>query len=304
MKGQSMGRLKYMVVLLGLMSLGVASARQMTPVPDISQIGVRHEYKQVGDKPLYLYVQSPPASFTGDRPAVVFFHGGGWTSGSPAMFGQQGAYLASRGMVAVHVDYRLLHKDGNDPPGICAEDAKSAMRWVRSHAKELHIQPDKIAVAGGSAGGYLAATVTLVPGLNDPGDDLSISSKGNAMMLIMPVLDNSPEGYISGLPEKDKENIPINFVDAQTPPTVILSGADDPVAKPESLRKFQKLVQGAGGRCDLIFYPGQRHGFFRNEPYTTLTLKEMAHFLETIGYLMPSNEPVKLPELGSGAKPH
>jgi acetyl esterase/lipase len=290
-------RAKFVVAFLLWMALGGTASAQMTPVPELSQIGERHEYKRVGETPLYLYVQSPPASFPGDRPAVVFFHGGGWTSGSPAMFGDQGAYLASRGVVAVHVDYRLLHKDGSDVPGICLEDAKSAVRWVRSHAKELHIQPDKIAVAGGSAGGYLAAAVTMVPGENDPGDDLSISSKGNAMMLIMPILDNSPAGYISGTVDKDKQSVPMNFVDAQTPPTIILSGADDPLAKPESLRRFQKLMQAAGGRCDLIFYPGQRHGFFRNEPYTTLTLKEMAHFLESIGYLKPSQEPVVLPKL-------
>jgi acetyl esterase/lipase len=289
-------------VLLCIMSV-VAAAGQKVPAQTAAQMGVRYEYKRVADKPLYLYVQSPPATFAGDRPAILFFHGGGWTSGNVNLFARQGAYLALRGMVAVQVDYRLLHKGGSDPPEICAEDSKSAMRWVRSHAKMLHIQPDKIAAAGGSAGGYLAAAVTLLPGVDDPGDDLNVSSKANAMLLIMPVLDNSPEGNVNGNGDKNKQYAPINFVDAKTPPTIIMSGADDPIAKPEALRRFQKLIQDAGGRCDLIFYPGQRHGFFRNEPYTSLTMKEMAHFLESLGYLQPSSAPVQLPPLSAPEGP-
>jgi acetyl esterase/lipase len=283
-------------ILLMLIS-SHAVAAQKAPAQAAGKMGVRYEYKRVGGKPLYLYVQSPPEAFAGDRPAAVFFHGGGWTSGSVDLFERQGAYLASRGMVGVQVDYRLLHKGGSDPLEICAEDSKSAMRWVRSHAKMLHLQPDKIAAVGSSAGGYLAAAVTMLPGVNDPGDDLSVSSKGNAMLLIMPVLDNSPEGDGTADGGKNKKYVPINFVDASTPPTIIMSGADDPIAQPETLRRFQKLVQDSGGRCDLIFYPGQRHGFFRNEPYTSLTMKEMAHFLESLGYLQPSSAPVRLPPL-------
>jgi len=63
----------------------------------------------------------------------------------------------------------------------------SAMRYVRSHAAELGIDPQRIAAAGGSAGGHLAAFTGLVPGLDDPKDDLAVSAKPNAMVLFNPV---------------------------------------------------------------------------------------------------------------------
>jgi len=65
-------------------------------------------------------------------------------------------------------------------------DAKSAMRFIRKHADEFQIDPDKIIASGGSAGGHLAAATALIDGYNDPSDDLSISSKPSALVLLTP----------------------------------------------------------------------------------------------------------------------
>ena len=151
-------------------------------------------YKKAGERELKLTIVNPPDWKAQDqRPALVFFHGGGWVGGGPTQFTQHSDYLATRGMVCIQVEYRLIAKGDQGPPIDCVHDAKSAMRWVRGHAAELGIDPHRIAAGGGSAGGHLAAFVGMVDGLDDPQDDLKISPKANALVLFNPVFDNGPD---------------------------------------------------------------------------------------------------------------
>jgi acetyl esterase len=93
-------------------------------------IGERFVYKQVGDRELNLFVVKPADWKASDqRPALVLFHGGGWVGGGPTQFNDQATYLATRGLVCVQVEYRLLDKSNKEPPIDCVRDAKSAMRW-------------------------------------------------------------------------------------------------------------------------------------------------------------------------------
>ncbi len=75
------------------------------------------------------------------RPAAVFFHGGGWHGGGPDHYYPQSRYLALRGMVAISVEYRTINRFGTSPKE-CVKDGKSAMRWVKAHAAELGIDPE------------------------------------------------------------------------------------------------------------------------------------------------------------------
>ena len=162
----------------------------------VTPVGEKITYKTIGDRELSLYVTKPDNwQATDKRPAVVFFHGGGWVGGSPGQFTEHSKYLASRGLVCVQVEYRLLDRNNKDLPTNCVHDAKSAMRWVRSHADELGIDPNRIASGGGSAGGHLAAFVGTVDGLDDPQDDTKVSPKSNAMLLFNPVYNNGPDGW-------------------------------------------------------------------------------------------------------------
>jgi acetyl esterase len=174
-----------------------------------------------------------------------------------------------------------------ESPRICVEDAKSAMRWVRSHAKELQIDPDKVVASGGSAGGYLAAAVAMVPGWDDPADDLSISTKPGALVLFFPGVDITP-GHHNGAerfgPDWTKY-APETYLSAKTPPTIIFAGTEDRLVTPEALKKYKALADKVGNRCELDFYPGQRHGFANKEPYTTQTLDQAIVFLKSLGYL-------------------
>src|SRR5207244_281730 len=95
-------------------------------------------------------------------PAVVFVHGGGWAGGSPFMHLKHAAQLAADGYVAAAIWYRFVP----EVPTIvgCLEDAKCAVRWMRANAESFGADPNRIAAAGGSAGGQLSAMLALTPG--------------------------------------------------------------------------------------------------------------------------------------------
>jgi acetyl esterase/lipase len=146
-------------------------------------------YKTVGDRQLNIHIHYPPGWKASDaRPAIIFFFGGGWTSGKIEQFQPQAGYFAARGLVAARADYRVKSRDGVTPDK-CVEDARSAVRWMRRNAKELGIDPQKLIASGGSAGGHLAACTMIAKSVEAEGDDLSISTIPQAMVLFNPVLN-------------------------------------------------------------------------------------------------------------------
>jgi len=266
-------------------------------------VGEPHVYKTVGDRQLKLYVTKPADwKASNQRPAIVFYHGGGWVGGVPGQFTEHSKYLASRGMVAVQVEYRLLDRKTKEPPIDCVHDAKSAMRWVRGHASELGIDPERIASAGGSAGGHLAAFVGMVDGLDDPQDDTSISAKSNAMVLFNPVYDNGPDAWgHQRVGDRYKEFSPAHNISPDDPPAIVFLGSNDKLVPVSTAEKFQQEMRDAGIRSELMIFEGQPHGFFNygkqnNEPYYA-TVIAMDKFLASLGWLEGSptlkKEPVK-----------
>lgn len=254
-------------------------------------VGKAYVYKSVEGRGLKLYVVTPEGWKPEDRrPAVVFFHGGGWVGGGPTQFSEHSKYLASRGMVAVQVEYRLLDRKGAEPPLVCVQDARSAMRWVRAHAGELGIDPGRIASGGGSAGGHLAAFVGMVEGLDDPADDRSVSPKSNAMLLFNPVFDNGPEGWgHQRVGERTKEFSPAHNVSADDPPAIVFLGSADKLIPVKTLDNFKAAMEKAGVRCEAHVYEGQPHGFFNYRSgggkYYYETVLAADRFLASLGWL-------------------
>lgn len=261
----------------------------------VEPVGDQQVYKTVDGQALHLWVAKPSGSPT--HTAIVLFHGGGWTGGTVTQFNAQTKELAQRGMVVVNVQYRLIAKaPSNESPEICLEDAKSAMRWVRSRAKDLQIDPDRIVAGGGSAGGYLAAATALVPGWDDPHDNLQVSSKPNALVLFFPVINVGPEGYNQNrFGDNPRKYSPEAYLSKNSPPTIIEGGADDKLVQPQLLKDYKAKCDAAGARCILDFYPGQGHGFANKEPYTSITLNAVIHFLKSIGYLPKDTLDVTVP---------
>ena len=120
-------------------------------------------YKVVEGRELRLFIDTPPGRAPeGGRPAVVYFHGGGWVQGTPKHLMRYSRHLAQLGVTGIRVEYRLLERKRPQAPEPCIQDAKSALRYVRARAAELDVDPRRIAAAGGSAGGHLAAFAALV----------------------------------------------------------------------------------------------------------------------------------------------
>lgn len=258
-------------------------------------------YKKVGDVDLKLFIEKPAGWKESDqRPAIVFFFGGGWVGGTPEQFKSQSQYFATRGIVGIRVEYRVIPKGDKGPPVVCCNDAKSAMRWVRTNAAQLGIDPQRIAASGGSAGGHLAAFTSMCSGIDDPTDDLKISPRANALVLFNPVFDNGPDnGYgAARVGERFKEFSPAHNITPEAPPTMVFLGGNDNLIPVSVLERFQANMEKAGVRCETHIYPGKPHGFFNREPDKTATLIEADKFLASLGWLQgeptlqkPESEP-------------
>ena len=255
-------------------------------------------YKKVGDTELKIWIFKPAEHKASDeRPAVVFFFGGGWRAGSPQQFEQHCRYLAKRGMVAMTADYRVSSRH-NTKAKSCVEDGKSAVRWIRENAERLGVDPNRIVAGGGSAGGHVAACTGVLTGFET--GNTKISSRPNAMALFNPalVLASNPELQ---LPEKLTSTLegrmgvppeqlsPWHHVKPMQPPTIIFHGKADETVPYKSAEMFAKKMREVGNRCKLKGYAGQGHGFFnygraKNAMYKQ-TVKELDQFLVALGYL-------------------
>ncbi len=115
------------------------------------------------------------------KPAIAFFHGGGWSSGSPSEFHEACERYARKGFIAFSFQYRLSRtKDGAVPhpditPVECVKDVRSAIRWIRINASEFGIDPEKIVAIGQSAGGQLALSTALIDDVNEASDNFEFS---------------------------------------------------------------------------------------------------------------------------------
>lgn len=243
------------------------------------------EYKRVGDLALTLDIFEPQDHRPGDsRPAIVFFFGGGWVKGSKNHFYPQAEYLANRGMVAICADYRTESRHGTTPAA-CVRDGKSAIRWLREHAGELGIDPNRLAAGGGSAGGQVAVATATLDGYNEVTDNLQISCRPNALVLFNPVFDNGPTGYgYDRVQDYWRSFSPIHNLHANMPPTIVFLGTEDDLIPVETGRRFQEQMQALGVRSELLLYPEEKHGFFNHSKFNE-TLFEADRFLASLGYL-------------------
>ena len=255
--------------------------------------GARAEiYKKASGDDLYLYIFEPEGhdAEKGKLPAIVFFFGGGWTGGTPAQFEQHSRYLAERGMVAICADYRVKSRQQTTPKE-CVADGKSAIRWVRANAERLGIDPDRIAAAGGSAGGHVAAATGMIDGMDDPADENpTISSKPNTLVLFNPVYDNGPENYGHARVKKWFPQIsPAHNISKDDPPAIVFLGTKDNLIPVATAEKFKKKMDAAGLKSELHLYQGQAHGFFNESKGGTEvfldTLRKADAFLVSEGYL-------------------
>lgn len=244
-----------------------------------------------GDLHLYIFDPVNPPNPTS---AIIFFFGSGWENGDPSQFFEHCKYFAARGMLAISAEYRVkeLH---NTTPFESVEDGKSAIRWVRQHAKEFKLNPRQIVAAGGSAGGHVAACTAIIEGFDNEKEDLSVRSKPDAMILFNPVVDTGKDGYgMEKIGDRALEISPVNHITRQTAPTLIFQGTEDTTVSYENVKRFASFMQLAGNNCYVIPFEGYDHGFFNygqfdNEPYEK-TIKLSDDFLAKLGFIRKTKE--------------
>lgn len=256
-------------------------------------------YKIVGKVKLEMNIYYPytfdSKTSEGKLSAIVFFFGGGWSTGDMSHFAPQSKYLAGRGMIAICPQYRTQTKHKVNPDK-CLEDAKSALRYVYAHAAELGIDKERILAGGGSAGGHLAASTVFCEKINAPTDDVKIECKPKALILFNPVVDNSNKGYgYNRVKDYWKDFSPMHNIGKNSLSTLFMIGDSDHLISVSTAEEFKKRIELNSGYCELIVYKNAKHGFFNKNKccktinYYKKTIHAMDKFLTKLGYLSLKN---------------
>jgi acetyl esterase/lipase len=242
-------------------------------------------YKKASGRELYLHVFEPKDWKASDRRSCfVVIHGGGWTGGEPRRMYPFANHFAQRGMVGISVQYRLLNAEQGTTVDDCVKDGRSAVRFVRSHAASLGIDPEKIIVSGGSAGGHVAVGTALFEGVDEAGESTAVSSVPNALVLLFPVIDTSKAGYGNAkLGDRWQALSPVHQVRGKVPPTIIFHGTGDTVTPFAGAEAFRDAMRKAGNRCELDVHEVGKHGYLMFDRQLYLdTLQKTETFLESV----------------------
>lgn len=226
---------------------------------------ILHDYKQLEDGTHLKIKALYPDNYKPDQkqyPAIVFYFGGGWNGGTYDHLLPQAKYFSSKGYIVYNVQYRTKSSHGTTPR-IALEDARSAMRWIKSHAETENIDLNNIFAGGGSSGGCLAAALGFESDINDINDDLSISTKPNGLILFNPVYDNSANGYgYDRVKDYWEDFSPMNNLSSNTPPTFVVLGTEDTLVPAETAEKYKSVLENYNVYTELHLYENRKHGFF------------------------------------------
>jgi acetyl esterase len=264
-------------LLLAFLLVGHPGALARGATPDVTQV-----YRQDAGRSYALDIYYPAQPRAGTQaPALLFFHGGGWAAGNKGQFAAQAAELTrTANLVVVSAEYPL-----NRDPVEASRAAQAAACWLRQRAGQLGIDPARIALAGASSGGQIAAAAVLQREDTTPECASSPGRKAEALVLFNPVLDLQSWNRRFGLDLRAVS--PIDLVDQRLPPTLILQGTADRVAPVRGARRFVEAAERAGGGpVKLVEYADRQHGFFNKQANGDLqrTLEEVVQFLRGLGW--------------------
>ncbi|TDK21736.1 alpha/beta hydrolase [Luteimonas aestuarii] len=190
-------------------------------------------------------------------PVVVFFYGGAWQRGNRARYGFVGSQLAQRGVVAIVADYRTWPTAGF-PDFI--DDAARAVRWSRDHVAEHGGDPDRIFIAGHSAGAQIAALLgTDARHLGRV--DMTPRDLAGVIGLAGPY-DFAIGGKLErifGPPEQWPDAMAVRFVDGDEPPFLLIHGDRDRTVEPGNSRRLHAALREAGASSRIVWLAGASH---------------------------------------------
>lgn len=263
-----------LVVATVAVAAGAALAAPTVPATVTWEEGI--EYSTPGGESLKLNL-ARPKSGDGPFPAVICIHGGGFRAGTRDGYDQLCVRLAERGYVAATISYRLAPKH-RFPAAV--HDTKAAVRWLRAHAAEYRVDPERIGVTGGSAGGHLAqflgvtahvprfegeggnpgqsSAVACVVNVYGPSDFTKSYGKSVDAHEVLPLwfggnLDTHRELHIQGSP--------LAWVTPDAAPTLCIHGTEDAYVAHEQAEWLIDKLKGATVEAELFTLDGAGHGF-------------------------------------------
>jgi acetyl esterase/lipase len=253
-----------------------AQAQKAPVVPGdvIFKTGI--EYTNPDDQHLQLNLAMPKKG-DGPFPAILCIHGGGFRAGKREGYDSQCIRLAQQGYVALTVSYRLAPKY---PFPAAIHDVKAAVRWIRANADKYHIDPERIGVTGGSAGGHLAqflgvtadvkefegdggnanqsSRVACVVNVYGPSDFTRSYGKSVDAAVVLPLFLG---GNLETARPQHIRASPLYWVTPNAAPTLSIHGTEDKyVAHEQAVWLIDKL-KAAGVEAELLTLEGAGHGF-------------------------------------------
>src|SRR5271165_4779215 len=235
-------------------------------------------YRMTASGAAKLDVYLPPngpvqAGSSGLLPGVLAIHGGNWIGGSRSEYGSQVARLTRHGYVVFAADYLLARPGRPSWPG-AIEDLREAVRWIRRHADEFHVDRNRLVAFGSGSGAHLALLLGTFPPDHEP-DGISsrvqavVSMYGPADLADLVTgrhLSNDPARQLLGqdLPDwwaRARAASPLEHVSRDYSPTLLIHGTDDRWVPLEQSQQMAESLSQAGVPNRLIVVPGARHGF-------------------------------------------
>ena len=261
-------------------------------------------YKQVDGISLKVDIFTPPANGNKlPRPAMAFFHGGGWAYGERSEFHEACVRYAKMGMVTFSFEYRLsINPDGSVPhpkitPVECVKDARSAMRWIKENAARYRIDADRIVACGQSAGGQLALATALLDHINEESDNMEISPVPAAIVLYSSSV-NMVEAWADMLLGDRRNEIwsisPHHNLRPGLPPMIEFHGEEDEQVPIWAVRHFRDKTISLGNVMELVIFEGRQHYLGEGDSqygryYDEAILKKTDAFLKQQGVLPLAN---------------
>jgi acetyl esterase/lipase len=227
-----------------------------------------------GGSPLLMDILLPKHPVATPTPAVLWIHGGSWEHGDKNAH-SNAAFLAEGGFVAATLSYRL---SGQSPFPAAIEDSKCAIRFLRANAAKYGIDPDRIGVAGSSAGGHLAelvATADPSAGLEGDGGWQDVPSRVQAAASYygpsdltkpfpqdtIPVIVKFLQGTEKEKPELYRKASPVYYVSKDDPPLLLVHGEQDVDVPPDQSARMAKAYHHAGLPVEFIKVENAGHDF-------------------------------------------
>jgi len=247
-----------------------ATGLPVTPVVTDYELIRNVEYGQGGGHALLLDIYRPLRPITTPTPAVIWIHGGGWSTGDK--YPSSVTLLAKAGFFCVSINYRL---SGEAKFPAAVEDCKCAVRWLRANAASFNVNPDAIGVWGGSAGGHLSLMVACADasaGLEGNGGWAGVSSRVQAVCsyygptdLTVAFGQASVDSFIGASlqqnPDAFRRASPVFYVSADDPPLLMVHGDKDPVVPLAQSEEMLAAYQEQGLDARLIVVRNAGHGF-------------------------------------------